>query len=231
MSIFRFKQFVISHEKSAMKVGTDGVLLGSWVSCERANTILDVGCGSGLITLMLSQRNNKSNIRGVELDTLASEEARLNISNTIWKNRISIENISFQNFITETKFDLIVSNPPFFASNRSNSRRDIARHTNYLSFEELIKHSVRLLSPKGILGVIIPIESEKNFCKIAKSYHLYPNRTCYVRGNNFSNTKRVLMELSFSVTNIKISRLTIEKSRHNYTKEYVNLCKAFYMDM
>ena len=126
MSLFRFKQFVISHEKSAMKVGTDGVLLGSWVSCKRANTILDVGCGSGLITLMLAQRNFKSNIKGVELDTLASEEARLNISNTVWQNRISIENISFQNFITETKFDLIVSNPPFFTSNRSNNRRDIS---------------------------------------------------------------------------------------------------------
>ena len=114
MSLFRFKQFVISHEKSAMKVGTDGVLLGSWVSCKRANTILDVGCGSGLITLMLAQRNFKSNIKGVELDTLASEEARLNVSNTVWQNRISIENISFQNFITETKFGFNCKQSSFF---------------------------------------------------------------------------------------------------------------------
>ena len=231
MSLFRFKQFVISHAKSAMKVGTDGILIGSWVSCEKANTILDVGCGTGLITLMLAQRNLKSNIKGIELDTLASEEACLNINNTVWKNRISIQNISFQNFRIQTKFDLIVSNPPFFASNHSNDRRDIARHTNCLSFQELIKHSVRLLSPNGILGVIIPKEAEIFFCKIAKSYHLYPNRACYVRGNNFSNIKRVLIELSFTVTNKKITYLTIEKSRHKYTEEFVNLCKAFYIDM
>ena len=158
-------------------------------------------------------------------------EAQLNINNTSWKERIFIQNISLQNFKTKIKFDLIVSNPPFFPTNDSNERRDIARHTNCLSFEDLVQNSIKILALKGVLAVIIPKYSEDYFCKIAEKYNLYCNRTCYIRGNKFSEVKRVMMEFSFIHSKIRRSYLTVEIARHQYTAEYINLCKDFYLGM
>ena len=117
MAVFRFKKFSIIQEKSAMKVGTDAVLLGSWASCKKANNILDVGCGTGIIALMLAQRNLNSNITGIDIDEITAKEAQLNINNSDWKERVKIKHISLQNFVSKKKFDLIVSNQPFFPKN------------------------------------------------------------------------------------------------------------------
>ena len=231
MSVFRFKEFNIIQEKSAMKVGTDGVLLGSWVSCKKLKNILDIGCGTGLITLILAQRNNKSNIIGIEIDKIASQEAQLNIINSDWKERIEIKNTSLQKFNTKTRFDLIVSNPPFFPNNKSQQRRDIARRANKLSFEELIKNTSGLLAEKGTFSVIIPKDSEGYFCKIAASNRLYVNRVCYIKGNETSEVKRVMLEFSFIKSEVIEEQLTIEKSRHKYTDKYIQLCKDFYLKM
>jgi len=229
MSVFKFKQFSIIQEKSAMKVGTDGVLLGCWVSCEKANTILDIGCGTGLITLMLGQRNLNSNVTGIEIDKIASQEAQLNSSNSDWEERIEIKHTSLQQFTSQSKFDLIVSNPPFFPQNKSQQSRDIARHTNTLSFEELIDNATNLLEEKGIFSVIIPKNSEEYFCKIATVHKLYCNRFCYIKGNETSGVKRVMMEFSFIKSVVLTEHLTIESSRHNYTDKYIQLCKDFYL--
>jgi tRNA1Val (adenine37-N6)-methyltransferase len=231
MAVFKFKEFTIIQEKSAMKVGTDGVLLGSWVSSKTFDNILDIGCGTGLITLMLAQRNTKSNIIGIDIDKIASQEAQLNISNSDWAKRIDIRHISLQKFNTKIKFDLIVSNPPFFAENKSQQRRDIARHTNNLSFEELIQNAANILSEQGIFSVIIPKDSEDDFCKIATLNKLYCNRTCYIKGNKKSEVKRVILEFSFFKSKIIIEYLTIEKSRHQYTDKYIQLCEDFYLKM
>ena len=231
MSVFKFKEFSIIQEKSAMKVGTDGVLLGCWVTCEKASNILDIGCGTGLITLMLAQRNLKSNVTGIEIDKIASQEAQLNSSNSDWEERIVIKNTSLQQFTSLSKFDLIVSNPPFFPQNKSQHSRDIARHTNTLSFEELMDNAAKLLAEKGIFAVIIPKNSEEYFCKIASVKKLYRNRVCYVKGNETSEVKRVMMEFSFIKTAVLTEHLTIETSRHNYTDKYIQLCKDFYLKM
>ena len=231
MAVFKFKEFKIIQEKSAMKVGTDGVLLGSWVSSKTFDNILDIGCGTGLIALMLAQRNTKSNITGIEIDKIASQEAQLNISNSNWRARINIIHTSLQKFNTTTKFDIIVSNPPFFAENKSQQRRDIARHTNNLSFEELIQNTINLLAEQGIFSVIIPKDSEDDFCKIAILNKLYRNRVCYIKGNEKSEVKRVMLEFSFFKSKIITEYLTIEKSRHQYTDEYTQLCKDFYLRM
>ena len=231
MSVFKFKQFSIIQEKSAMKVGTDGVLLGSWVSCKQANTILDIGCGTGLISLMLAQRNLNSNIIGIEIDEIASKEAQLNVSNSDWQERIKIEHTSLQDFNPQTQFDLIVSNPPFFDENKAQDRRATARHTNSLSFEELIGNAANLLSEKGIFFVIMPKDTEVEFWKIAATHNLYCNRVCNVKGNETSEVKRVMMEFSFIKSIVLTEYLTIEKSRHNYTSKYIQLCKDFYLKM
>ena len=231
MSVFKFKEFSIIQEKSAMKVGTDGVLLGCWVSCEKANNILDIGCGTGLITLMLGQRNLSSNVTGIEIDKTASKEAQLNSSNSDWEERIEIMHTSLQDFTPHFKFDLIVSNPPFFSQNKSQLSRDIARHTNTLSFEELIDNATNLLAGEGVFSVIIPKNSEEYFCQIASVYKLYRNRVCYIKGNETLEVKRVMMEFSFIKSVILTERLTIERSRHNYTDKYIQLCKDFYLNM
>ena len=231
MSAFKFKQFNIIQEKSAHKVGTDGVLLGSWVSCKKSNKVLDVGCGSALITLMLAQRNLECNITGIEIDQQSSIEAILNVKNSNWKDRISVLNTSLQQFRTQEKFDLIVSNPPFFARNKSQERRDIARHANRLSFEELIVDSANLLLEEGVFAVVVPKSEEEAFCKIAKEYKLFCNRSCYIRGNKSSPIKRVLMEFSFVKFSGTKEYLIIEKSRHEYTDAYIQLCKVFYLNM
>jgi tRNA1Val (adenine37-N6)-methyltransferase len=231
MSVFKFKEFSIIQEKSAMKVGTDGVLLGCWVACEKANNILDIGCGTGLITLMLGQRNLNSNVTGIEIDEIASQEAQENISNSDWQERIEIEHISLQKFKPQTQFDLIISNPPFFAENKAKDRRATARHTNTLSFEELILNVANLLSPKGIFGVIIPKDSEAYFCKIATTHNLHCNRVCNVKGNETVAVKRVMLEFSFLETEPITEHLTIETARHNYTSKYIQLCKDFYLKM
>ena len=214
-----------------MKVGTDSVLLGSWVSCKKANTILDIGCGTGLITLMLAQRNLKSNIVGIEIDAIASQEAQENIDNSDWGNRIKIEHTSLQDFNSQNHFDLIVSNPPFFHENKAKDRRATARHTNALSFEELISNAAKLLSERGIFSVIIPRAAEVNFCGIATTHKLYCNRVCNVKGNENVAVKRVMLEFSFAKTELITKHLTIETTRHQYTDEYMQLCKNFYLKM
>ncbi len=231
MSVFKFKEFKIIQEKSAMKVGTDGVLLGSWVSSKIFDTILDIGCGSGLITLMLAQKNLKSNITGIEIDKIASQEAKLNIANSHWQERVSIVHTSLQRYNPKEKFSLIVSNPPFYAKNNSQHRRHIAKHTNKLSFQELIQNTVDILEEKGVFCVIIPKDSEEYFCSIATSNKLYCNKVCYIKGNEESAVKRVMMEFSFSRSKNLKEYLTIEKSRHQYTDKYIELCKDFYLNM
>ena len=231
MSVFKFKEFSIIQGKSAMKVGTDGVLLGCWLSCEEANNILDIGCGTGLITLMLGQRILIGNVTGIEIDKLASQEAQLNISNSDWKERIEIKHTSLQKFNPQIKFDLIVCNPPFFPQNKSKKSRDIARHTNNLSFEELIDNASEMLEDKGVFSVIIPKDSEEYFCKTASFYKLYPGRVCYIKGNEKSDVKRIMIEFSFIKSIVLSENLTIEISRHNYTDKYIKLCEDFYLKM
>ena len=231
MSVFKFKEFSIVQTKSAMKVGTDGVLLGSWVNCLNAKKILDIGAGTGLISLMIAQRNNECNITAVEIDKETSEEANININNSKWRDRISIINININNFITSDKFDFIVSNPPYFPANFSKNKRAIARHTNLLSFQDLIRTTVKLLSSKGIFAVILPKIAEAIFCKTANSNKLFLIRICQVKGQKNSDIKRVLLEFSFEKSSLDSDSLVIEESRHIYTNKYIDLCQDFYLNM
>jgi len=231
-AVFRFKEFSVKQEKSAMKIGTDGVLLGSWAEAENPENILDIGTGTGLISLMLAQRFPNAQITAIEIDKDSFEEAKFNFEESPFNARISAVHSSLQHFISKEKFDLIVSNPPFFElTHKENSSRNTARQQAELSFPELISHSAELLSDNGKLAVIIPIESKNHFIEIATQKGLFPEKITDVKGNEATSFKRSLLLFSKKESKISTQELTIEISRNIYTPEYISLTKDFYLKM
>ncbi len=231
-SVFKFKEFELIQEKSAMKVGTDGVLLGAWAHVEKPGKILDIGTGTGLIALMLAQRFPYAKLTGIEIDQNAFEEARFNVSTSKFRNRINVLHTSLQDFHSNEKYDLIVSNPPFFElTHKEISARNKARQQSDLTFEELINYAEKLLSEIGSFAVIIPFESESYFMDLASKFHLFPYKITRVKGNENVPFKRSLILLSRNQPIVQTSELTIEISRNVYTEEYISLTKAFYLKM
>jgi len=229
---FKFKQFTIIQEKAAMKVGTDGVLLGSWADVQQRKNILDVGTGTGLIALMLAQRSN-AQITAVELEEKAANEAKLNVNASLWKERVQVHNISFQQFLeqTESKFDLVVSNPPFFTNSAKaiDSSRTMARHTDTLSYAELIMGSYWLLNPEGRLAVILPFESSVGFEKLALESGLFLQRKTLVKPKPGKEVNRVLLSFGKHNSSIAENIITIYDENGQWTESYKNLTRNFYL--
>ncbi len=236
---FRFKEFTIQQDKTAMKVGTDGVLLGAWCNVdEDTDAILDIGSGTGVIALMLAQRTEAMTIDAVEVDENAYEQTVENFENSDWGDRLYCYHSTFQDFADEIAdeeetYNLIVSNPPFYTDDfkTDNESRNKARFTSALSFRELILGVVKILSSEGIFAVVIPLKEEIEFINVAQENNLYLNRVCHVQGNLTSAIKRSLLAFSFHQKKIVKEHLIIEKERHQYTKEYRNLTKDFYLKM
>lgn len=231
--MFRFKQFGIAQDKCAMKVGTDGTLLGAWAKANNPQQILDIGTGTGLIAMMLAQRFENGQVKAIEIDANASQQAAENFQNTPWSNRLSVEHISLQGFQHPSLFDLIVSNPPYFENNlkANNKQRTQARHTDTLSFETLIEGSAKLLNKNGSLAIILPSTSKDKVEAIAQKHHLYLNRLCWVKGTEKTAIKRAVLQFSFQEKPLEENTLVVEKERHVYTEEYIQLCKEFYLKM
>ena len=231
---FQFKQFKIIQEKAAMKVGTDGVLLGSWVNVSGAKSILDVGTGTGVIALMLAQRS-EAQITGIEIEKMAAEEAAENAFRSPWDSRISIKNMSFQQFTVNTNqtFNLIVSNPPFFINNQKskNSNLAIAKHNDLLPFSEMLSGSLKLLAENGRLALILPVEPAKIFIELAQKHRLFLNRLTRVKPNSKKEVHRYLMEFSKIETELETDELTIHKDDgSDFTSRYKNLTREFYLN-
>ena len=214
-----------------MKVGTDGVLLGAWTNIV-GKRVLDIGTGTGLIALMIAQRS-QNNIDAIEIDNDAYLQAKENFVNSKWSDRLNVYNMGLQGFYPNYKFDTIVSNPPFFSNSQKtpNKSRNLARHTDSLSFEDLLEFTSNNLTEEGIASFIIPYDSEEDFLQIAENKKLYLNRICRVKGTDDSPIKRSLIELRFQKDDCTVKMLTIEISRHNYTQDYINLTKDFYLKM
>lgn len=229
---FQFKQFSIYQDKTAMKVGTDGVLLGAWANL-LGQDVLDIGTGTGLISLMLAQRFPDSVIDALEIDQDAFLQAKENFEDSTFNNRLSIYHTSLQGFSTQKKYDLIVSNPPFFTVNDTVNfdARKQARQQETLTFSDLISKTSQLLKLDGLASFIIPHDQMDDFCTIAAQNDLKPGRVVYIKGNETSQIKRVLLEFSFEEKNRVEEQLTIEVGRHQYTQDYINLTKAFYLKM
>lgn len=233
MKPFLFKQFSICQDQAMMKVGTDAVLLGAWADVTNSSTILDIGTGTGIIGLMLAQRNENAEITAIELEEKAFKQALSNFKNSKWASRFKIQHVSLQSFTSVHQFDCIISNPPFFDNHHfsKDGNRTIARHTSSLPYESLLKKTASLLTKSGFFHVIIPFQSENHFIQLAKKETLFPKRILRVRGNIKSPLKRSLITFSFYFTPIQINELIIEKSRNHYTSDYINLTKDFYLKM
>ncbi len=246
MSTFQFKQFNVNQDRCAMKVGTDGVLLGAW--CPINNypfSILDIGAGTGILSLILAQRSNAEHpslqgelaqqIDAIEIDEDAYEQCVENFESSPWGDRLFCFHAGLDEFVEEPedKYDLIVSNPPFYAEDfkTENTARDLARFQDAMPFEDLVEAAHLLLSENGIFAVIIPFKEEEKFIALAKDFELHPFKITRVKGTPTTEIKRSLLAFSKTQKQTLIDELIIETARHQYTEEYIDLTKDFYLKM
>ncbi|MDR4894763.1 MULTISPECIES: tRNA1(Val) (adenine(37)-N6)-methyltransferase [unclassified Chryseobacterium] len=228
MKPFTFKQFKIEQSKDVFRVGTDGVLLGALASVESASSVLEVGTGTGLISLMLAQRNLHAEFLGLDINEDAARLTRLNFENSPFHTRLQNRHQDFKTFETKDQFDLVVSNPPYFEE--SGSEKDkIARQTIELNFVQLISKASQLLSKGGIFSVIIPVEAGELFVSIGKENNLFLIRRVHIKGIENSKAKRLILEFSSEEKDIDESDFIIEKSPRQYSDPYLELTKEFHV--
>ncbi len=242
---FCFKQFYVHDELCAMKVGTDGVLLGAW--CATANrewltandAILDIGTGSGLIALMLAQRFPDAHILGIDIDPNAVQQANQNFAASPWSSRLHAQHIALQDLppLGAKGASIIVSNPPYFQNSLKTPdvARTAARHTDTLSYSDLIHHAARLLCENGILSLVLPIEAEQEILSLAAANTLFPMRLCRVRGNERKPFKRLLIDFQ-KLSNPSTppppcvsTTLTLEDAPNHRSADYARLAQDFYL--
>lgn len=233
---FRFKQFTIRNDTTAMKVGTDGVLLGAWASLDgNPKSILDIGTGTGLIALMLAQRSQAASIDAIEIEASAFEQSVENFEASPWSDRLFCYHCGLEEFAREIgePYDLILSNPPFYNENASsgNPVRDAARRQASLPFAMLLQGGCELLSPEGRFCLILPFREEGSFISLARTFGLYPNRITRVQGTEGGPVKRSLMEFSFGETGPVEDLLTLEIRKNVYTEPYRELTRDFYLKL
>ena len=235
--MFQFKQFSVNQDRCAMKIGTDGVLLGAWTPINKNPfSVLDIGTGTGIIALMLAQRCNAEQIDALEIDEEAYEQSVDNFENSPWSDRLFCFHAGLDEFVEEPEdeYDLIISNPPFYTEDykTENEQRDLARFADAMPFEDLIEAANLLLSENGIFSVIITFKQEDIFLALAKEYELYPFKITRVKGTPTTEIKRSLLAFSRNEnTDALTDELVIETARHIYTPEYIALTKDFYLKM
>lgn len=244
-TVFRFKQFEVSNCRSAMKVGTDGVLLGAWafegMDASRHAKVLDVGCGTGVIALMMAQRFSNASVTGVDIDAVAAAEASENFAKSPWGIRLSAICTDFLNYAAnagkEGAFDLIVSNPPFFSNGAlaPDMARRIARHEGSLELASLIDGGVRLLAPGGRMGLVLPAEQRGKLEFLAALAGLEVDRLCLVKTVDRKMPRRILCELVKEPCGSSMSghsteeSLTLQQSDGELTDRYRELVSPFYI--
>lgn len=229
---FKFKRFTVYHDLCAMKVGTDGVLLGAWTDVNTSSRILDIGTGSGLVALMLAQRCEAS-ITAIDIDADAVKQAQINIEASNWKERMKIFHTDLCNFSPQSLFDTIVSNPPYFVDSLkcSDIQRNTARHNDTLTSEQLFENVNRMLRPGGEFSLILPFEQTESTISTAEIYGLYPTRHTRVITRAGLAPKRSLLAFKKYPEEYIPQDLVIEFERHVYSAEYIALTKDFYLKM
>jgi len=228
---FEFKEFTIHQNNAAMKIGTDGILLGAWADLSDKKKGIDIGSGTGVISIMLCQRNEILEIESIEVSKRAVLDAKKNIKNCKWNKRIKLKHADLKLFSTENKYDLIISNPPYFK--KSLKPKDLdrlkARHENDLKLEDILKFSNQNLTKDGSLNIILPFEQKKEAIEFAKKHGLNAIRECSVYPKPNKAPHRLLIELSKTKKTLESQSLIIENDgRHNYTDNYKKLTREFY---
>lgn len=235
VSQFRFKRFSVWHHRSAMKVGVDGVLIGCWAETDGATKILDVGTGCGLIALIMAQRCPDATITGIDIDSESAEEAKLNAKESPWSERIRIMQCSFRDLTDDSnsKFDLIISNPPYFDSGVADisTRREQARHQGVLSPSAILEDGRKILNDGGEVAIIVPTELAEGLEAEAEILGYALTKKCLVRGHAEAPLKRALLQWKSGVRSevTGFETLTLETSSGVPTDEYRTLCKDFYL--
>lgn len=237
--LFRFKQFSVLHEKSAMKVGADAVLLGSWVDLENCRSALDVGCGCGIISLMMAQRSETTFITAIDIDSASVNECELNFRNSLWNSRLEVYEFNYLDFCDKCRrenilYDHVVSNPPYYDSGVNvdfTDSRVVARHKSELSPISLLTSSVDLLTENGKISVICPSFWYDKLIEEGEKVGLYLSRVLKVRGNYNAQFKRILLEFSKSKLLPDNKVLTMEIDRGVPTDEYKVLVEEFYLKL
>ncbi|WP_143959697.1 tRNA1(Val) (adenine(37)-N6)-methyltransferase [Litoribacter populi] len=227
---FRFKQFTVEQDKCALKVNTDAVLLGALARFDKPLSILEVGTGSGVISLMLAQRSPKAMITGVEIEEGAFEQSKGNFHISPWSDRLEVFHQPFQKFSPIGKFDLIVSNPPYFENHLQSPKqnRNIALHTKSLSFQELLEGVKANLSPEGRFFVILPERQMEELSRLATSLGLNTFSSIKVYDKPGSQTLRVVKGFAFDdIGKINEDTITIKNANNEYSQEYASLLKDF----
>ena len=232
-SYFKFKQFTIEQSDCAMKVGTDGCLLGSWFNCCESKNVLDIGCGTGLIAIMAAQRSN-ARITGIEIDSKAAMQARINADNSPWRERIEIINSDLLEYTTDNRFDTIVSNPPYFVNSLKcdDTSRTLARHNDSLDSHAFFKKCTELLTENGSVSIVIPCDIITEWRNAAAEHNLYPTRTTFIKTTPRKEPKRVLIEFGFNAQRKnEESTLILETSPGEYSDDAKTILGDFYLKL
>jgi tRNA1Val (adenine37-N6)-methyltransferase len=228
---FNFKQFSINQDRAAFKVGTDSVLLGASTELTGVTRILDIGSGTGVIAIMLAQRCN-AEIVAIEPDYESYSQCLENVGKCKWGERIRVENMKLQDYKPDVKFDLIVTNPPYFSDSLKNPdpRKSASRHNDLYSNDELLKGALRLMAEGGRLQVIMPYVEGNIFIAEAPAYGLFCDSILKIRPLPTSEIRRMILTFSRQKLRTTEKFLTIEQGkRHEFTGEYINLTKDFYL--
>jgi len=237
MSTFNFKQFSVQQNKCAMKIGTDSVLLGAWCPIDNNPfSVLDIGAGTGVLSLMLAQRSHAEQIDALEIDEDTYEQCVENFEASPWSDRLFCFHAGLDEFIEEPEdeYDIIISNPPFYSEDykTDNSQRDLARFQDAMPFEELVEAADLLLSENGIFAVIIPYKEEERFIDLCAEVELFPVKVTRVKGSHTTPIIRSLLAFKrYELSVLTADELVIEINRHEYTDDYINLTKDFYLKM
>jgi tRNA1Val (adenine37-N6)-methyltransferase len=235
--MFTFKQFSVQQDQCAMKIGTDGVLLGAWCPIDNNPfSVLDIGAGTGILSLMLAQRSNAEQIDAIEIDENTYEQCVENFEASPWSDRLFCFHAGLDEFIEdpEDEYDIIISNPPFYSEDfkTDNSQRDLARFQDALPFEDLVEAADLLLSENGIFAVIIPFKEEERFIDLCAEVELFPVKVTRVKGTHNTPIVRSLVAFKrYELSVLDADELVIEINRHEYTEDYINLTKEFYLKM
>ncbi|GLS83071.1 tRNA1(Val) (adenine(37)-N6)-methyltransferase [Paraferrimonas haliotis] len=234
---FQFKQFTIDDKGCGMPVSTDGVLLGAWADVSQAQRVLDLGCGSGLLSLMCAQRSN-AEIQAIDIDQGAINATTANISASPWPERVQCQLISAQSLAaTHQSFDHIICNPPYFQSGLKSqqSARATARHSDSLPFAELAKAISQLLAQTGKVSVIVPTDAQPHLTKHFSTVGLQLTAQVAVSSVTTKNPQRQLLQFmhkaSSALTQPLKSELTITDPSGNYTLDFIKLTKSFYLKL